>query len=127
MRFLEVLMYEGFTLESFLKGAPWGQKGMTTIKTEPYKRSMMMLQGQPEDCTCTSQTKRKSTFCQGRSPADSNHPCKILTKKLFTFSLGRFLCAPGNCASKIKCGCCEKILDLNYEYLGLSSLRKYLC
>lgn len=39
----------------------------------------------------------------------------ILTKKHFTFSSGQFLyrCAPGNCASKIKCGCCaQTILEL---------------
>lgn len=56
-----------------LKG---GGKGMTVLKREPYKRSMMMLQGQPQGCTCTRQTRLKSTFCQGRSPGDSYHWCK---------------------------------------------------
>lgn len=134
MHFLELLLYEGFTLESFLESVSWWVKRDDPNQERTLKRSMMMLQGQPQGCTCTGQSQLKSTFCQGRSPADSPHQCergwflhhpswpRNTSGQLF------YRYAPGNCASKNKGSCCAKtILELKQEYLGLSLLRKYLC
>lgn len=73
MHFLELLLYEGFTLESFLESVSWAVKGDDPNQERTLQEIHDDVTGQPQGCTCTGQSQLKSTFCQGRSPADSPH------------------------------------------------------